>query len=224
MSQYPPGPPPPPPQQNYPPQGYPPAPPPGQGFPPPGQSYGYPPQPRGSNGAAIASLIMGILLCIPVITGLGAIITGFVGSKKANDPRFGGKGMAVTGIILGFLNLIGWGIAGGLMYVGYQQLKPVIAMGNDFVAAMAEGNIDKAAGYTHSMMNRADLQRAAEQMKPWGKLKDTTFTQFKRHMDTTGDRLELGGTATFDKATKKVRILLTQEAGQWKIVEFNFPP
>ena len=221
MSQYPP----PPPPQNYP-QGYAPGQnyPPGQGYPPTGQPYGYTPHPKGSNGAAIASLILGILLCIPAVTGLFAIILGFVGSKKANDPRFGGKGMAVTGIVLGFLNLIGWAIAGGLIYSGYQQVKPMIANSRDFITAMSDGDMNKASAFTHSTMNRGDLQRASDQMKSWGKLKDVTFTEFNRRISGGTDHLEMGGTATFDKATKRIRVTLAQEAGQWKIIEFNFPP
>ena len=42
---------------------------------------------RRSNGAAVAALVMGILLCVPVITGLGGIILGMVGIKTAQDPR-----------------------------------------------------------------------------------------------------------------------------------------
>ena len=219
MSQYPPPPPPgfppPPPGQNYPPSNY----------PPHGQAYGYPPQPRGANGLSITALILGILLCIPVITGLGAIIFGFAGSHKARDPRFGGRGMAVTGIILGVLNLIGWGLFGGLGYAYYQrELKPAKQMAHDFIDAMSQGKVNTAAGYSHSTFAQAALQRASDQMQPWGKLKDTSFTEFKTHYDSSGERMDLAGTAVFEKTTKRVNVSLKKEAGQWKIVEFNFPP
>jgi uncharacterized membrane protein len=57
---------------------------------------------------ALVSLIAGILsLCcwISPLTGLVAVITGFMGMKKANnDPaNYGGKGMAIAGLILGAL-------------------------------------------------------------------------------------------------------------------------
>jgi hypothetical protein len=219
--------PPPPPSQGYSPQGYPP-PPPGQyppgGYPPQGQPYGYSPQPRSSNGLSITSLILGILLCIPVITGLGAIVFGFAGARKAKDPRYGGRGMAVGGIVLGVVNLIGWALFGGLAYYGYQQSKPVRQLANSFLGDMAKGDVNAASKHCHSTMAVADLQRAAGQMKPWGAFKDATFTQYNMHSGTGGARFELGGVAQFDSATKNVKIVMTQEAGQWKIVEFNFPP
>jgi hypothetical protein len=231
MSQYPPPPPPPPqnyPPQGYPPQGYPPQPP-GRGYPPPGgygappppnQPYGYPPQPQGSNGPAIASLIFGILLCIPLLTGLLAIILGFVGRGKAKDPRFGGRGMATTGIILGLLNIVGW-IAFG--YGAYEYVKPIKQVGHDFIAAMANGD-PNAARYVHSTNNPAEIRRAAEQMKPWGRLRETTFSEFHAKNENGVMRVDLGGTATFDNATKRVKLVLQKEADQWKIVEFTFPP
>ncbi|WP_367873790.1 GYF domain-containing protein [Luteolibacter sp. Populi] len=71
-----------------------------------------------SQGLAIASLVCGIVsligccawfIMIPV--GLIAIVLGFIALAKAKDPaRFGGKGMARTGIITGFLGLILSGI------------------------------------------------------------------------------------------------------------------
>jgi hypothetical protein len=219
VSQYPPpppqgSPPPPPPGQNYPPGGY----------PPQGQPYGYPPQPRGANGLSITALILGILLCIPVITGLGAIIFGFAGSRKARDPRFGGRGMAVTGIILGVLNLIGWGIFGAIAYYGYKQTGPIRQVAHSFVSDMAKGDVNAAAKHCHSTMAVADLKRASDQMKAWGAFKDVTYTQYNFNSTVGSARWELGGVAAFDKATKNVKIVLTQEAGQWKVVEFNFPP
>lgn len=55
-----------------------------------------------SNGLALTSLLFGILgFCLCALGGIVAIITGFIALKKPN-----GKGMAISGIILGFLNII----------------------------------------------------------------------------------------------------------------------
>ena len=219
MSQFPP----PPPSQGYPPpppgQSYPPG-----GYPPHGQSYGYPPQPQASNGLSITSLIMGILLCVPAITGIGAIAFGIAGIRKAKDPRYGGRGMAISGIVLGFVNLIGWAMIGGLGYYGYQQSKPVRQLANSFLTDMSRGDVNAASKHCHSTMAVAELQRVATQMKPWGAFKEATFTQYNMRSTNGAARFELGGVAKFDNGTKNVNIAMTQEAGQWKIVEFNFPP
>jgi prepilin-type processing-associated H-X9-DG protein len=60
-----------------------------------------------SNGFATASLICGILgFCIPVLGGIVAIVLGIVGLTKTKDPRVGGKGMAIAGLVLGGVSIV----------------------------------------------------------------------------------------------------------------------
>jgi hypothetical protein len=98
----------------------PPPPPPGYGSPPyahPGmvpQGYpAYPPAVQTTNGFSIASLVLGIVW----VFGLGAILAvifGFVARKQIRESggRQGGGGMALAGIILGFV-----GIAGLILWI-----------------------------------------------------------------------------------------------------------
>jgi prepilin-type processing-associated H-X9-DG protein len=58
-----------------------------------------------SNGMAIASLVCGLLLCVPFANIL-AIIFGILGLLKTKDPRVGGKGLAIAGIVLGGITLL----------------------------------------------------------------------------------------------------------------------
>src|SRR2546426_4005242 len=96
----------------FPPPQYPP-----QTPPPPGFSPGpMPPQGPQSNGLAITSLIMGILSCIPGV-GLLAILFGALGMGKAKDPRVGGKGMAIVGIVLGLISIVAYAAVGYGVYV-----------------------------------------------------------------------------------------------------------
>ncbi len=112
MSQdWPPQAPPPPWQQAPPPPSWPPPPPPQappawqqpqpwqQG--PPAYPYpGPPPQRTGTDGFAITSLIFGILPCLG---GLLGVIFGFVALSRIKRRGGGGHGMAITGIVFGFL-------------------------------------------------------------------------------------------------------------------------
>ena len=65
---------------------------------------------------AVAALVLGILafltgwLLIGILFGLIAVILGIVGISKSRQPNTGGKGLAVTGLILGAL-----GIASGIL-------------------------------------------------------------------------------------------------------------
>lgn len=83
----------------------PPPPPPPPGYTPAGYGYGYPSAPS-TDGMAIGAMICGIVgffACgIPSLVGL---VLGFVsrGRIKRSAGRLRGNGMALTGIILGFV-------------------------------------------------------------------------------------------------------------------------
>jgi hypothetical protein len=60
---------------------------------------------------AIVSLVLGILsipCCTGVIFGIGAAVTGFLAKKKAdeNPALYGGKGLALTGMIIGIITTL----------------------------------------------------------------------------------------------------------------------
>ena len=96
---------PPPPAAAYAAPGYMP-PPPGYGQQPPG--YGQPPVGQSTNGLAIASLVLGIVWVFGVGSIL-AVIFGFVAKKQIRESggRQGGGGMAIAGIVLGFVGVAG---------------------------------------------------------------------------------------------------------------------
>ena len=108
-------------QQSPPPMGGPVAQMGGAAAPPPANAAG------GQNKTlALVSLIAGILsLCcwISPLTGLIAIITGFLGMKKANnDPaNYGGKGLAIAGLVLGGLLFVA-GIAYWIFIIFFNGL------------------------------------------------------------------------------------------------------
>jgi hypothetical protein len=74
--------------------------------PPPSAPYGYTPyaQTQGTNGMAIASMVLGILW-IYWIGSILAIIFGFIAMSQIKERNQAGKGMATAGLILGFIGL-----------------------------------------------------------------------------------------------------------------------
>ena len=68
--------------------------------------------PRGekppASTAAVVSLVCGVLLCLGPLTGITAVIAGVIARRAVRDnpATVGGAGMALTGILLGALNLI----------------------------------------------------------------------------------------------------------------------
>jgi hypothetical protein len=93
-----------PPTQYAPAPGYgpPPGPPPAYG----GAGYGYTPYTAttGTNGFAVASLVLGILW-IYWIGSILALIFGYVALSQIKERNQGGKGLAVAGIVLGWIGI-----------------------------------------------------------------------------------------------------------------------
>ena len=86
----------------------PPPPPPPYQPPPPGyqQQYGYPgyPQSPGTNGFAIASMVLGIIW-IYWIGSILALVFGYVAKSQIRETGQSGSGMATAGIVLGWIGV-----------------------------------------------------------------------------------------------------------------------
>ncbi|MEV8052959.1 MULTISPECIES: DUF4190 domain-containing protein [Streptomyces] len=82
-----------------------------------GGQYGAPygaPEPARSNGFAVTALVLGLIACLFFWTvfggflfGLLALIFGILGTLRARQGRAPRKGMAIAGLVLGVLGLIG---------------------------------------------------------------------------------------------------------------------
>jgi hypothetical protein len=91
---------------------------PGQGWDsqPAWQQPGYPPQQPQTNGLAVAALVCGIIALLlswiplinflSIILGVAAVITGIMGIRRANDPRYGQRGLAIGGLATGGVALV----------------------------------------------------------------------------------------------------------------------
>jgi len=88
-------------------------------------SMGQPGAPGGTNTLAIVSLISGIVCCIPLVSPAVAIICGVIAMKQIDESggTQGGKGLAIAGIALGALTVLGnvLYLIGVIMQVASQQ-------------------------------------------------------------------------------------------------------
>ena len=162
----------------YPPQGYPPP-----GYPPPG----YPP--ARTSGSAVTSLIFGIVFCIPFVSGLLALIFGIVGVRATRSPAVRGRGMAVAGLVLGVIGLIGWTVyvaaAGVTVYALFNgAMNPMIAQ--QFFQRVSTGDTNAALKLCRPGTPAADVQATIDQMKSYGRMTSfNTSTTSTTNGDTT---------------------------------------
>jgi hypothetical protein len=197
--------------------------PPGNPGMPPGYGYNMPPQAPRSNGAAIGSLICGILGCVPFLTGLVAIILGIVGLRKTRDPAVGGKGMSIAGLILGIVSILAWAGFGGVFAVGYLSSQPARVVARQFLTDLSSGQTD--AALAESTMSAAQIDTEAQNIKQFGSFKDATFFGFNASSNasygpgggTSSTTMKLAGSATFANGARPCEVDLVKVNGTYKV-------
>jgi dienelactone hydrolase len=84
----------------------------------------YPQAPRETSGLAIASLVMGLVgFCVPIL-GLAGLICGHLSLSKIrkSDGTIGGRGLAIGGLVTGYLATALWALYVGAMVFGFATL------------------------------------------------------------------------------------------------------
>lgn len=76
--------------------------------------YGMVPQPKGLSIASLVCGIVSVMLGFIMIPQIAAVITGHLGLRR--EPA--GKGLAITGLVLGYLCLLGYGLFWLLALIG----------------------------------------------------------------------------------------------------------
>ncbi|BBY42711.1 DUF4190 domain-containing protein [Mycolicibacterium celeriflavum] len=115
-------------------------------YPPPPQGYpGYPPPPTApKNGLGIASLVIAIVALVSVfggiVLGVVAVILGFLGWGRAKRGEATNGGVAVAGIVLGFLSIIEAIVVIWLAVWGFNQVG-----GTDYIDCVSRAGNDQEA-------------------------------------------------------------------------------
>jgi hypothetical protein len=176
-----------------------------------------------ANIPALASLVCGVLGCIPFVMSLAAIVLAVVGLWKLRTPNTGGKTLATIGIVLGVVGLIAWSSLGGVMLMAYQTSKPARVVANQFAIDLSTGNINGAVAASHGMTPQ-QLNPVAQEIQPWGAATSTSFSSFKTRVNVDGTTIcDLSGTATFTTGgQKQYSVRLVRKGGPFKVQSFNF--
>jgi hypothetical protein len=185
-----------------------------------------PPQ-RKTSGAAVASLIFGILGCVPLLTGLLAIICGIIGLRTTRNPAYSGRGMAVAGLILGLVSFLVWGAmtatSGVGFYVAFTHTKEARAAANQLARDLAAGDVNAAQARCSAQVKREELQAVVDKIKPWGPLQDTTMPVGSRQTINGVEEAFVMGAATFAKGgSVPYAVGFRNEGGTLKVTGFVF--
>ncbi|MGF1634495.1 MAG: DUF4190 domain-containing protein [Phycisphaerae bacterium] len=182
--------------------------------PPPG-GYGTPQggfyEAKKTNGFAIASLVCGLLLCIPVITGLAGIVLGFLGLGKARDPQVdGGRGMAVAGILLSILGFLLWGgvAVGGWWAFGKVQEVARTEL-NNVIADVRAGNLQNIAVTGNTSLEAVQAEIA--KLDGFGQVQDVGFENFAAETVNGQETIVARMNVTFEQGTATVNIMLAPD-------------
>ncbi|HJT95652.1 MAG TPA: DUF4190 domain-containing protein [Mycobacterium sp.] len=112
--------------------------------PPPPPYAGYTPPTAPKNGLGVAALVVAIIALLSVVGGvvLGvvAIILGFLGRGRARRGEANNGGVAIAGIVLGFLSIIEAIVVIGLAVWGFDR-----AGGTDYVDCLSKAGNDEQA-------------------------------------------------------------------------------
>lgn len=191
--------------------------PPAPGYPP----GGYPPPPRG-NGPAVASLVLGILGCVPLITGLLAILFGIIGLRRARQPYTSGKGLAVAGLVLGIVSILFWCSCVGFSSVMYVRSGPARSVTRQYIQDLSTNHLAAAQASAASQVRLSQIQGQRDEVSQWGNLTDVRFTAMYYNTVNGISQWRLTGIASFAQGPHWFEALLIEQNGQWKIERLRF--
>lgn len=189
--------------------------------PPPGPGASAPPPaaPRG-NGAAVASLIFGLLGCIPEVTGLLAIVFGVVGLRRARKPNVGGKGLAASGLTLGILSVVVWSIGLVLAGAAWSQSGPARDAARAYVADFNRHDVPAILNASTQAVTQTQVERLDDRLRPLGNLRDVSFSGGVVGYAHGHLQCRLTGIARYNNGEAQFVMTVVKIDDVWKVNEF----
>lgn len=183
---------------------------------------GHPPiVPRQTSGLAIASLVCGLVFCVPMITSTLAVVFGFAGIRKTRDPYVGGRGMAISGLILGLVGIGFWLVAGSVFYLAYQTFDAerveAEAVASQVFKDLSEQKVDAALGHCGPGVTRAALEAAAASFKDSGPFNELVSQPRSFNVEEGQFRFAFEGTAMFSRDRRRFFASMAKDGAAYKV-------
>lgn len=178
------------------------------------------PPPRHWSVASAASLACGAFFILPFLAGLTAILLGILGLRQINLSNMRGRRLAVAGISLGLLNILGWTVY--LRFIS-QISAPGRILAHQFIEEISAD--DPAPAQRECVANvRPDrLTAASNQLKQWGGVRSVAVLHIISDTSngvTTGSVRGTVRTPTGDHAFQLQTV--SDHTSNWKVTDFSF--
>ncbi len=184
-----------------------------------------PPWPPPVSGKALASLVFGVMFCLPLLPSVLATLFGMLGLRETRSGARSGRGFAAAGLVLGGLGMAAWLLLGSRAYLFLNLIATesnrADVVAEAFLHELADGKIDDALARTAPATPREPLAAASRAMQDWGKFDSASTPLMPVFAGTTIRRWELEGTATFARADREVYLRLVSDGTTYRVEQFH---
>jgi uncharacterized membrane protein len=175
------------------------------------------------SAAAVASLVLGILGCVPLITSMLAIVFGIAGLRATGSPHVQGRGLAIAGLVLGCIGVLGWGGGGAGVWGVWVHTHPERILAEQFINNLSQGNITAASAQCTNNVSKQQLIDAAAKLQGWGPLFPARATQAGFNFNNGSETGNVIGQIILQNGPPHTFVMGTaKQQGQWKVDSFNF--
>ena len=171
--------------------------------------------------ASAASLACGVFLIVPFFAGIAAVALGVIGIRQANEPnlRMRGRRLAIAGVILGLLNILGW----SAYFKFISQISgPGRAVAHRFIDDLNSTNPASAAHECLANVRPDRLDTASNQIKNWGGAKSVAVLFITSETANGITTSSVRGTLRTPTGDHAFQLQTACEDGpDWKIKDFS---
>jgi hypothetical protein len=190
--------------------------------------YGGAPPAR-TSGMSLASLICGLMFCPPLVPSLFAVVFGVIGLRETRSRPVGGRGYAVTGLVLGVVGIAGWLLVSAFAYIVWtiysEQKVKAESVSSALLRDLADGKVDAANAHCLPAVGRATLAAASQAMKPWGPFNSFSGNYQPLRGPADGSfRWDVDGEAIFSRGSCTIRMMLTPDGTTYRVERFEWKP
>jgi len=166
--------------------------------------------------ASVASLACGIFLIVPFFAGLAAVALGVIGIRQVNEskPKMRGRRLAIAGVILGLLNVVGW--TAYFRFIS-EISGPGRSVARLFINDLNSANAADARRQCLDNVRSDRLKAASNQLKDWGGVNSISVLYVSRE---TADGITTGAVRGTLRTPSGEHAFQLQTAN-WKISDFS---